>query len=104
MLKTSYIESLSKFSPGTVLRWKVIQDLYALGADEHDFLGDADAYKLAWSKKTRRHASVVLYKTGVRSWLVHRLGALRRFSGGGPRVAPRHEPGETAETEQDDRP
>jgi len=80
MLKTSYVESLAKLSPGTVLRWRVIQDLYAVGANEHDFLGDADSYKLAWSKETRRHAGTMLFNRGFLPWLAHRAGTLRELA------------------------
>lgn len=77
MLKTSYVEELSKYSPGLVLRWKVLEDLYGQGVHEHDFLGDADAYKLAWTERVRGHAAVLFYNQGFGPWLAHSIGKLK---------------------------
>jgi CelD/BcsL family acetyltransferase involved in cellulose biosynthesis len=78
MLKTSYVEHYGKFSPGTVLRWKVIQDLYSCGVQEHDFLGESDSYKMAWTQNAHSHASILLYNTGFYTWIARVLGKVKK--------------------------
>ena len=92
MLKTSFVESFSKFSPGTVLRWRVIQDLYAEGVREHDFLGEPDPYKMAWAKETRSHQAVLIYNRGLRASFVQGLGRLKRLASRASTEPDRSEP------------
>lgn len=61
MLKTGFDEEYAAISPGTFLRQFVIKQLISDGVREHDFLGDADSYKLRWTSLTREHSHVYLW-------------------------------------------
>jgi hypothetical protein len=47
---------------------------------EHDFLGEPDAYKIAWAKAARGHQSIVIYNRGLRASFVQGLGRLKRLA------------------------
>jgi CelD/BcsL family acetyltransferase involved in cellulose biosynthesis len=66
MLKTSYDSEWSEWSPGIVLRQHVMRHLFEIGAREHDFLGDDEAWKLRWTSTLRHHRHYYLYDT--RRW------------------------------------
>ena len=78
MLKTSYDQEWKDVSPGFLLRAHVIEQLYAMGAREHDFLGDPEPWKLRWTSEIRSHWNLYLYNTRR---LVPNLysAALKRF-------------------------
>jgi CelD/BcsL family acetyltransferase involved in cellulose biosynthesis len=61
MLKTGYDDRYGALSPGTFVRQHVMKCLFAEGAIEHDFLGDADAYKLRWTSSQRMHLHLYLW-------------------------------------------
>jgi len=61
MLKTSYDLEFKQWSPGTILRQFVIQELYKMNVGEHDFLGSDDAYKMRWTDTVRKHWNIYLY-------------------------------------------
>jgi CelD/BcsL family acetyltransferase involved in cellulose biosynthesis len=60
MLKTGFDESFGQLSPGVYMRQHVVKLLFETGVTEHDFLGDADSYKLRWTSLTRRHSHLYL--------------------------------------------
>ena len=53
MLKTGFDENFGHLSPGVYIRQHVVKLLIASGVSEHDFLGDADPYKLRWTSLQR---------------------------------------------------
>jgi hypothetical protein len=61
MLKTGFEEEFGSLSPGNFIRQHVLKRLIAERVGEHDFLGDADAYKLRWTSDQRRHAHIYLW-------------------------------------------
>ncbi|HTK68791.1 MAG TPA: GNAT family N-acetyltransferase [Candidatus Eisenbacteria bacterium] len=71
--KTSFLEELRPLQPGYVLRWMILQDLYAIGVREHDFMGDPDPYKLHWTDAMRDHRDVRWFRQGARAGLVRML-------------------------------
>lgn len=61
MLKTGFDENFGHLSPGVYIRQHVVKLLIASGASEHDFLGDADPYKLRWTSLQRSHSDLYLF-------------------------------------------
>lgn len=76
MLKTSYIESMSDYSPGIVLRGKVLEDLFEIGAKEHDFMWGVEHYKMQWSNGIREYDRLTMYNKNLRAHSIHLLDRL----------------------------
>ena len=61
LLATGYLPDLGRFSPGTVMLYRVFRDLWALGVRAVDYgFGDAE-YKKSYSTKCREEAIIHLY-------------------------------------------
>jgi CelD/BcsL family acetyltransferase involved in cellulose biosynthesis len=74
MLKTSFDDTVDSLSPGVVIRQHVVKGLFDRGVVEHDFMGDADPYKLRWTSLEREHLSLRVYnparlRTRLYNWL-----------------------------------
>lgn len=65
MLKTSYRTQYASLSPGFILRWHVLCDLWSIGAIEHNFLWDRDAYKSQWASAERIFGTYWMYPPGL---------------------------------------
>lgn len=76
-LKTAFDERFAEFSPGSLVIDASIERAFALRAREFDFLGDADAHKLAWTSDTRAHASYFLFAPRLKARLIGNLKALK---------------------------
>lgn len=70
-LKTSFDTAYSERSPGGMVIDHSIQDAFAEGAREFDFLGDQDRHKAHWSRDVRTHYDYVLYAPSIRPRLLH---------------------------------
>lgn len=64
MLKTSFDDTVDSLSPGVVIRQHVMKGLFERGVVEHDFMGDADPYKLRWTSLERQHLSLTVFNPG----------------------------------------
>jgi len=76
MLKTSYIESMSDHSLGIVLRGKVLEDLFEIGAKEHDFMWGVEHYKMQWSNGLREYDRLIIYNKNLRARSIHLIDRL----------------------------
>ncbi len=90
-LKTSFSESVSHLSPGLVVTTLSIENAFASGASEYDFLGDVMPHKMHWTDKVRAHRNVFAFLPTLRGALVGRakqaMHALRKS--GGPQTVGR---------------
>jgi CelD/BcsL family acetyltransferase involved in cellulose biosynthesis len=75
-MKGTYREEFARLAVGHHAQDQLILAAADRGAAEFDFLGDADAYKLNWSRRTRRHHDYFVYaRSGRGRW----LGLLQRL-------------------------
>jgi CelD/BcsL family acetyltransferase involved in cellulose biosynthesis len=72
-LKTGYDPEFAKCSPFKTLTTLALQQAFADGLAEVDFLGDAEPWKLEWTKTTRPHDWLFIFGRQVRGRLVHQL-------------------------------
>jgi len=71
-LKTSFSERLSNLSPGLVVTASSVENAFARGASEYDFLGDVMPHKMHWADKIRAHNNVFAFLPTLRGSLVGR--------------------------------
>jgi CelD/BcsL family acetyltransferase involved in cellulose biosynthesis len=87
-LKTSFAERVSNLSPGLVVTTGSIENAFASGASEYDFLGDVMPHKMHWTDKVRAHHNVFAFLPTLRGSLIGRakraIHALR--NPGGPQT------------------
>jgi CelD/BcsL family acetyltransferase involved in cellulose biosynthesis len=62
-LKVGYDKAFSKYSPGMLLKYRVLQEEYCIGTHEYDFLGDVDPYKLRWANGNRTHLKLFIFNS-----------------------------------------
>ena len=79
MLKTSYDENFKKLSPGVVLRWYVIKDLFKIKSIEHDFLWGSEPYKLQWCNGVRKHNIIFVYNRHVKSRFIYSIQKITKM-------------------------
>ncbi|MBL8201859.1 MAG: GNAT family N-acetyltransferase [Chromatiales bacterium] len=87
-MKGTYQEEFARLAVGHHAQDQLVARIADAGAQEFDFLGDADPYKLAWSPLTRRHGDYFLYAPRGRGrWLgfLQRLRNRLRRRAGKPR-------------------
>jgi CelD/BcsL family acetyltransferase involved in cellulose biosynthesis len=58
LLKTGYDESASRFAPGKLLRYAMIERAFEIGLESYEFLGGALPWKLEWTDTVRDRALV----------------------------------------------
>lgn len=75
-LKTSFVERVRSANAGKVLRRHIIESLYARGIREHDFLGEAEPWKLQWTREVRPHVTLVIYR---HRWHAHARRLVRQL-------------------------
>ena len=71
LFKTGYDPEFAKCSPFKLLTYYAIQDAYAGGLQEVDFLGDAEPWKLEWTRTTRPHDWLFVFGDTARARLAH---------------------------------
>jgi CelD/BcsL family acetyltransferase involved in cellulose biosynthesis len=89
MLKTGFDESFGRLSPGVFIRQYVVKELIESGVREHDFLGDADAYKLRWTNLKRSHVHLYVCNTArlrTRLYLAAKMLRTKWIARKGPAV------------------
>ena len=92
-MKMGYDPIYHKYSPGNILLTLVLRQLCDLGRKEFDFQGGRERWKLVWTKESRTHPWLFLFRDQWRSRLLHRakfvvLPAVRRFQGMGRTLRP----------------
>lgn len=75
-LKTSFSERVSNLSPGLVVTTASIENAFATGATEYDFLGDVMPHKMHWTDKLRAHDNVFAFLPTLRGSLA---GSVKRW-------------------------
>jgi CelD/BcsL family acetyltransferase involved in cellulose biosynthesis len=72
-VKIGYDPEYHTYSPGNTLLNLILKEACAEGLVEYDFLGTDDKWKLDWTKETRRHSWLFLFKDHLRSRALHYL-------------------------------
>jgi CelD/BcsL family acetyltransferase involved in cellulose biosynthesis len=73
LFKTGYDPAFATCSPFKVLTCFAIRHAYEEGMSEVDFLGDAEPWKLDWTRTTRHHDWLFVFSSSMRARLVHSL-------------------------------
>ena len=86
LLKTGYDPEFAKCSPFKLLTYFAIHHAIDAHFDEFDFLGDAEAWKLEWTRQTRAHDWLFVFSGTPRARLLHPIKfqfvpALKRLQG-----------------------
>lgn len=71
LLKTGYDPAFAACSPFKVLTDLALRDAWATGVEEFDFGGQAEPWKLEWTRRTRRHDWLFVFSRSRRSRLLH---------------------------------
>ncbi len=77
-LKTSYDARFSHHSPGALVLDTAMRRAFDSGAQEFDFLGNADPYKMTWASGVRAHVDCFVYSKHLRSRFISAARALKR--------------------------
>ncbi len=72
-VKIGYDPDYHAYSPGTMLLNLILKDAIEEGMTEYDFLGDDDEWKLDWTRETRGHRWLFLFRNRPRARLLHFL-------------------------------
>jgi CelD/BcsL family acetyltransferase involved in cellulose biosynthesis len=81
LFKTGYDPEYAAGAPFKVLTCLAVQDAYARGLREVDFLGDAEPWKLEWTSRSRQHDWLFIFADSVRGRLLRtiKFGPLREL-------------------------
>ena len=71
LLKPGYDPEYSGCSPGSLLCLLALQEAHARGSVEFDFLGEADEWKLQWTRQVRPHSWLFVFSDRLRGRLIH---------------------------------
>ena len=71
LFKTGYDPEFAACSPFKLLTYFAIQAAYEEGLTEIDFLGDAEPWKLEWTRTTRSHDWLYVFSRSKRAQLLH---------------------------------
>lgn len=71
LFKTGYDPAFAGCSPFKLLTYFAIQEAYATGLTELDFLGDQEPWKLEWTQTVRPHDWLFVFSGTVRARLLH---------------------------------
>ncbi|HKY32533.1 MAG TPA: GNAT family N-acetyltransferase, partial [Candidatus Polarisedimenticolia bacterium] len=72
-LKGGYDPEHAMHSPFTLLSFMVLKDALERGAARYEFLGPADPWKLAWTRRSRPHCWFFAFAPALRTRCIHRL-------------------------------
>jgi CelD/BcsL family acetyltransferase involved in cellulose biosynthesis len=73
LFKTGYDPEFATCSPFKLLTCRAIQAGYAEGLHEVDFLGDAEPWKLEWTRTSRAHEWLFVFSQSRRARLLHSI-------------------------------
>jgi CelD/BcsL family acetyltransferase involved in cellulose biosynthesis len=71
--KIGYDPRYHAYSPGNMLLNLILQDACARGVTEYDLLGGDDEWKFEWTKQTRGHRWLFLFRSRFRPRILHCL-------------------------------
>jgi CelD/BcsL family acetyltransferase involved in cellulose biosynthesis len=72
-VKIGYDPQFHAYSPGNMLLNLILKDACARGVEEYDLLGGDDEWKFDWTRKTREHRWLFLFRDRLRPKLLHHL-------------------------------
>ena len=73
-LRSSFDKNFKGLSPGSFLDYQIIKQLYQRGdICEYDMGGNADFYKLRWTKHYRKHQTVYIFRKEIYSRILYFL-------------------------------
>jgi CelD/BcsL family acetyltransferase involved in cellulose biosynthesis len=72
-VKIGYDPEYHTYSPGNMLLNLILQTACDEGIEEYDFLGVDDEWKFEWTKQSREHRWLFLFRNGLRPRLLHYL-------------------------------
>jgi CelD/BcsL family acetyltransferase involved in cellulose biosynthesis len=73
LFKTGYDPAFAPCAPFKLLTYFAIQDAYARGLTEVDFLGDTEPWKLEWTSTSRGHDWLFVFANSIRARLLHSI-------------------------------
>lgn len=84
LLKVAYNQEYSKYSPGQIMIYYLLQDLFKRGIKEFDFLGPLMSWKQDWTEKVRCQNTLYIYRNTLKGWYTygvnsHLLPFLRKY-------------------------
>ena len=65
-LKTSYVDTMKKYSPASVLQWIYLQHVHKLGIRCFDFSGETESHKMQWTSNTYSLTGMRLFRSTAR--------------------------------------
>lgn len=71
LVKPGYDPDYARYSPSHLLCWLALQEAFSQGLREYDFLGVADEWKLEWTRHTRAHYWLFVFRNTLPSRLLH---------------------------------
>lgn len=71
LLAIDYDQDFAEFSPGTLLRSLVLEQLVDTGLSYYDFSGTNYDYKLHWTQEVRPHSQFWIFRDGAKSRLLY---------------------------------
>jgi CelD/BcsL family acetyltransferase involved in cellulose biosynthesis len=71
-VKIGYDPTYHTYSPGNMLLNLILQDACGEGMMEYDFLGVNDEWKFDWTKETRSHQWLFIFRDTIRGRLLYR--------------------------------
>jgi CelD/BcsL family acetyltransferase involved in cellulose biosynthesis len=73
LLKPGYDPEFAAYAPSSLLCARSLEQAFADGLEEHDFLGEAEDWKLRWTPRTRPHEWLFVFPDTMRGRLLYRL-------------------------------
>ncbi len=73
MLKLGYDPQYASYSPFKLLCYMILRDAFQRGIAERDFLGQDHRWKLDWTRKTKTHWWLFVFRNTLRTCLLHRV-------------------------------
>jgi CelD/BcsL family acetyltransferase involved in cellulose biosynthesis len=73
VLKAGYDPAFARYSPYQVLCYLVLQESFARGVTEYDFLGHCERWKLEWKADVRPHVGLFVFRPAWHTTLLHAL-------------------------------
>jgi CelD/BcsL family acetyltransferase involved in cellulose biosynthesis len=72
-LRADYDSRFDRYSPGTLLNWRIIEQLFKRDASYYSLGPGSNQYKMRWAEEQHQLNTVVVYGTSVRGRAVHAL-------------------------------
>ncbi len=75
LLKVAYDEKVAKFSPGQIMIYLLLQELFKQQIRRFDFLGPAMPWKLEWTSNFNRHFTLYIYGNTFKAHFLYLLNS-----------------------------